>query len=53
MFGLDFAAVAEIHARVPAARNRGTAVLLVSDDLEELLELADRVVIGRSMAGHA
>ena len=28
-----------------AARNRGAAVLLVSEDLDELLELADRVVV--------
>jgi simple sugar transport system ATP-binding protein len=26
-------------------RNRGAAVLLVSEDLDELLELADRVVV--------
>jgi len=44
-FGLDFAAVAEIHARLMAARNRGAAVLLVSEDLDELLELAERVVV--------
>ena len=44
-FGLDFAAVAQIHAEVMAARNRGAAVLLVSEDLDELLELADRLVV--------
>jgi simple sugar transport system ATP-binding protein len=44
-FGLDFAAVAEIHARLMAARNRGAAVLLVSEDLDELLALADRIVV--------
>src|SRR3984893_15690044 len=43
-FGLDFAAVAQIHAEIMDARNRGAAVLLVSEDLDELLELADRVV---------
>jgi simple sugar transport system ATP-binding protein len=43
-FGLDFAAVAEIRERIVAARNRGAAVLLVSEDLDELFELAD--VIG-------
>ena len=26
-------------------RNRGAAVLLVSEDLDELLELADRIVV--------
>jgi simple sugar transport system ATP-binding protein len=45
VFGLDFAAVAEIHGRLMAARNRGAAVLLVSEDLDELLQLADRIVV--------
>ncbi len=45
VFGLDFAAVAEIHGRLLAARNRGAAVLLVSEDLDELLQLADRLVV--------
>jgi general nucleoside transport system ATP-binding protein len=45
VFGLDFAAVAEIHTRLIAARNRGTAVLLVSEDLDELLHLSDRIVV--------
>ncbi len=45
VFGLDFAAVAAIHGRIVAARNAGTAVLLVSEDLDELLELADRIMV--------
>ena len=45
VFGLDFAAVAEVHQRLMAARNRGCAVLLVSEDLDELLTLADRIVV--------
>jgi general nucleoside transport system ATP-binding protein len=44
-FGLDFAAVAQIHAELVAARNRGAAVLLVSSDLDEILEIADRIVV--------
>ncbi|MBA4211599.1 MAG: ABC transporter ATP-binding protein [Polaromonas sp.] len=44
-FGLDFAATAEIHARLVAARNRGAAVLLISEDLDELMQLADRVAV--------
>ncbi len=40
VFGLDFAAVAEIHDRILAARNGGAAVLLVSEDLDEMLELS-------------
>jgi len=43
--GLDFAAVAEIHDRILAARNGGAAVLLVSEDLDELLELSDRITV--------
>jgi general nucleoside transport system ATP-binding protein len=45
VFGLDFAAVADIHAQIVAARNRGAAVLLVSEDLDELLELSDRILV--------
>lgn len=45
VFGLDFAAVAEIHSRILAVRDRGGAVLLISEDLDELLELADRIVV--------
>ncbi len=45
VFGLDFAAVREIHGRIVQVRNKGGAVLLVSEDLDELLELADRIVV--------
>jgi ABC-type uncharacterized transport system ATPase subunit len=45
VFGLDFAAVAEIHSRILAVRNQGGAVLLVSEDLDELLKLADRILV--------
>lgn len=44
-FGLDFTAVAEIRARIMEARNKGAAVLLMSEDLDEILELADRVLV--------
>ncbi len=44
-FGLDFSAVAEIRARIMKARNGGAAVLLLSEDLDELLELADRILV--------
>lgn len=46
-FGLDVKAVAETRARIMAARNAGTAVLLISEDLDEILELADRIVVMR------
>jgi simple sugar transport system ATP-binding protein len=45
VFGLDFTAVAEVHARLIAARDRGAAVLMVSEDLDELLHVADRIVV--------
>ena len=44
-FGLDFAAVDFIHNAIVDARNRGVAVLLVSEDLDELLALADRILV--------
>jgi simple sugar transport system ATP-binding protein len=45
VFGLDFNAVAETHRRLLEARANGTAILLVSEDLDELLELSDRIVV--------
>jgi ABC-type uncharacterized transport system ATPase subunit len=45
VFGLDFAAVAEIHRRLREVRDRAGAVLLISEDLDELIELADRIVV--------
>ena len=45
VFGLDFAAVAEIHDRLLTARDRGAGVLLISEDLDELLEIADRILV--------
>ncbi len=45
VFGLDFAAVSEIHTRLRQVRQRGAGVLLISEDLDELLELADRIVV--------
>lgn len=44
-FGLDFAMVDYIHSQILAARNRGVAVLLVSEDLDELLKLSDRLLV--------
>jgi simple sugar transport system ATP-binding protein len=44
-FGLDFGAVAEIRSRLMEARNRGTAVLLISADLDEIFALSDRIVV--------
>lgn len=44
-FGLDFNAVDFIHSEIVNARNRGVAVLLVSEDLDELLKLSDRIMV--------
>src|SRR4030095_5394725 len=42
--GLDVRAAAAVHERLRAARDGGTAVIVHSTDLDEVLELADRVV---------
>ncbi len=44
-FGLDFASVMEIRSQIMEQRNKGAAVLLVSEDLDEILELSDRVAV--------
>lgn len=44
-FGLDVAATSDIHEKILLTRNQGAAVLLVSEDLDEILELADVVVV--------
>lgn len=41
--GLDVRASAEVHARLLAARQAGAAVLLISEDLDEVMVLADRI----------
>ena len=41
--GLDEGAVAAVHVQILAARAAGAGVLLVSEDLDEVLALADRV----------
>ena len=43
--GVDIGAVEAIHARLRALRDAGGAVLLVSSDLDEVLALADRVLV--------
>lgn len=43
--GLDIAAVAAVRRRLDEERRRGCAVLLVSLDLDEVLALADRVLV--------
>lgn len=43
--GLDLAASADVLRRLMAARDRGVGVLLVHHDLDELLAVADRVLV--------
>ena len=43
--GLDVAAARAVHDRLRAAAANGTAILVYSSDLDEVLELADRVVV--------
>ncbi|HUF30775.1 MAG TPA: ABC transporter ATP-binding protein [Gemmatimonadaceae bacterium] len=43
--GLDIAASAAIHERLLAARDNGAAVVIASADLDELLMLADRLLV--------
>lgn len=45
--GLDVRAVEAVRARIVAEKRRGCAVLLVSLDLDEVLALADRLVVLR------
>jgi ABC-type uncharacterized transport system ATPase subunit len=44
-YGLDVGATEYIRRQLLELRERGTAVLLVSEDLEEIFELADRVAV--------
>jgi simple sugar transport system ATP-binding protein len=41
--GLDIGAVAYVHSRLVEARDRGAAILLISEDLEEIVALSDRL----------
>jgi general nucleoside transport system ATP-binding protein len=43
--GLDVGAVAYIHECLVDARNAGASVLLISDDLDEILALSDRIAV--------
>ncbi|MDX1605967.1 MAG: ABC transporter ATP-binding protein [Candidatus Competibacterales bacterium] len=43
--GLDVGAVEAVHRRLLEARQRGAGIVLISEDLDELLALADRVAV--------
>ncbi|MFA5027359.1 MAG: ABC transporter ATP-binding protein [Candidatus Methylomirabilota bacterium] len=44
-WGLDVGAAAFIRQRLVALRNAGTAILVVSEELEELFEISDRIAV--------
>jgi ABC-type sugar transport system ATPase subunit len=46
--GIDVAGRAEIHRLIAAEASRGTAILLASSDLGEILELSDRIAVMRA-----
>lgn len=43
--GVDIGATEYIHRRLLAEREAGTAILLISEDLDEILALSDRIVV--------
>lgn len=43
--GVDIGATEYIHRRLLAQRDGGTAILLISEDLDEILALSDRVAV--------
>ena len=44
-WGLDIGAVAYVQDQLIAARDAGAAVLLISDDLDEVLAMGDRIAV--------
>ena len=44
-WGLDVGAVAAIHGELLAAAERGAAIVLISEDLDEVFALADRIAV--------
>ena len=54
--GLDIGAVNYVHSQLLAARDRGAAVLLISEDLDEIMALSDVIHViseGRLSPGFA
>jgi simple sugar transport system ATP-binding protein len=43
--GLDVKAIQALRAAILDARRRAAAILLISEDLDELLELSDRILV--------
>jgi simple sugar transport system ATP-binding protein len=45
VWGLDVGAAEFVRERILEERDRGAGILLVSDDLDELLEISDRIMV--------
>jgi simple sugar transport system ATP-binding protein len=43
--GVDVGSIEYIHKRIVAARNEGDGVLVVSTELDEIMSLADRILV--------
>ena len=43
--GVDIGAAEYIHEQLIDQRNRGTAIVVISEDLDEILALSDRVLV--------
>jgi simple sugar transport system ATP-binding protein len=43
--GIDVAAARYIHARLREEANKGTAVLIISEDLDEVITVSDRALV--------
>jgi ABC-type uncharacterized transport system ATPase subunit len=53
--GLDIAAVGAVYERIRSARDAGVGILLISSDLDELIAVADRILVifrGRIVGEH-
>ena len=44
-WGLDIGAVSFVHEQLITARDAGAAILLISDDLDEVMTLGDRIAV--------
>ncbi len=43
--GVDVGAARYIHDRLQPQRDRGTAILVISEDLDEVLSISDRILV--------
>ncbi len=43
--GVDIGATEYVHHRLLEQRSEGTAILLISEDLDEILTISDRIIV--------